>query len=497
MLLRSIAENKVRAGLVVFVVALVIRLFYSFTSYQTYLNNDAVGFHNLAVNVARGNGYTANMEPPYEPHFMREPGYPVFLASVYYLHGVFGEPHYINGNTIDVAEYPEITWARVAQSIVGAATFLLFLFLLRLRLKPVPAFVIALLAGMYLPLAAFSALLLRETLQTFLLMALAYAFARFLLAPRWQWLAAFTVLWTVSNLTLQVTALLFVPVFVFCWIWFRSFKRSVGYTTAATVGMLALMAPWMLRTYFFYPDIRVFKSLGSSLTMEARDYGFTQFSLNDAGLVSRDTAYNRLHRNFYDISEREKFERSFSGYYEQETAKGHELLKHAPPGVTLRTPATFGGKVRKFIHYFRNSWIESLWMVELPDGTFDLGPHGVYRSNGQWFLFILSLSGFIFGYAALPGLLLFSRRQLVPILPMFAYFLILIPIIGDEERRGLPMHPFIFMFACFFFYFLYQKFRNRRKLSEVRGDLFLSRTENPAPVREREFSLPVAAVHES
>ena len=188
MWLKSIAENKVRGALIVCIVALVIRLIYCFTSFQNYLSNDAIVYHTLAVNVALGNGYSTNGQPPYEPHFLREPGYPLFLAAVYYVYTFFGEPHYVESNQIDIARYPEITWARVAQAIVGAATCVIFLLLLRLWLRPTAAFVIAVLFAAYLPLAAFSAMILRETLQTFLVMVMSYAFARFLLGPRWQWL---------------------------------------------------------------------------------------------------------------------------------------------------------------------------------------------------------------------------------------------------------------------------------------------------------------------
>jgi hypothetical protein len=466
MWLKSIAENKVRGALIVCVVALVIRLIYCFTSFQNYLSNDAVGYHTLAVNVALGNGYSTNRQPPYEPHFLREPGYPLFLAAVYYVYTFFGEPHHVESNQIDIARYPEISWARVAQAVVGAATCVIFLLLLRLRLRPTAAFVIAVLFAAYLPLAAFSAIMLRETLQTFLVMVMSYAFARFLLGPRWQWLALFTVAWTLSNLTLQVTVLVFIPVFVFCWIWFRDLWRSLRYTALATVGMMVLVSPWLTRTYLYYPDMRVLRNMGTSLTFEAASYVLAQASLWKAGIIDRDTAFRNNHQNVWDLPDRVKFERSFSGYYRDEVRKAHALLTASNTSATLKLPVTFVGRAKQLFKYLRNCWIESLWVYEYPDGSFDLGPNGVYRVQKEYVMLAFSLVGFIFGYAALAGIPLFFR-QLFPILLMFTYFVLLIPIIGDEERRGLPMHPFIALFSCLVFFYFYQRLIQKKTREEV------------------------------
>jgi hypothetical protein len=483
-IIRSIASDRVRAAGIVFTLALVIRLIYSFTSFRHYFNNDSVGFHNLAVNLATGNGYSSSIVPPYDPHFMREPGYPLFLASVYYLYSLFEQPkHFVPAGYYDISVYPETAWAHVAQSILGAATCVIFLFLLRLRLKPGISFATALLFAAYLPLAAFSALLLRETLQTFFVVAMSYCFARFLLSSGRGWLIGFSVLWALSNLTLQITILLFAPVFIFCWIWFRSFRRSLGYTTLSTAIMLLVVSPWLIRTYLFYPDIRVLKSFGTSLTSEARDYGFSQFSLNMAGVISRDSSLENIHREFYGVPERVKFERSFSGYYAAEAEKARQALSRSGRDATVRTPVTALGWVKHIVAYIRHCWIESLWVVERPDNSFDLRPHGYYRVvEPNDLLFGLSLLGFLFGYAAFPGMFLFYRR-LFPLMMMFTYFLLLIPIVGDEERRFLPAHAFIFLFSCLFFFYAYLRWVKKKSPREIGTRIFRSAALSPVDIQ--------------
>jgi hypothetical protein len=424
--------------------------------------------------------------PPYEPHFLREPGYPLFLASVYYLYGFVGQPHLITAdNPYSASKFPETYWARVAQSIVGAATCVIFYLLMLLRLRPGVSLGIALLFAAYLPLAAFSSLLLRETLQTFFLVAMAYAFARFMLSERKSWLAGFALLWALSNLTLQTTILLFAPVFVFCWIWFRSFRRSLGYTALATTIMLLLVSPWLIRTYNFYPDLRVLKSFGTSLTPEARDYGFSQFSLNMAGIISKDSSLANIHRYYYDIPERLKFERSYNGYYEAEAARARRALAAHGDGATVRTPVTLSGRARQLFAYMRHCWIESLWVVERPDGAYDMRPHGYYRViEKNTPLFLLSMFGFLFGYAAFPGILLFYRK-LFPLMLGFTYFVLLIPIVGDEERRFLPAHAFIFLFASLFYYYAYWRLVKREPAEKVNARIFQPSILPPAEATER------------
>jgi len=44
---------------------------------------DTERYDRIGWNLARGNGYSASLEPPYEPDVFRAPGYPAFLAAVY------------------------------------------------------------------------------------------------------------------------------------------------------------------------------------------------------------------------------------------------------------------------------------------------------------------------------------------------------------------------------------------------------------------------------
>lgn len=53
-----------------------------------YINGDAGGrYYPLAVNLAAGNGFSLQMQPPFEPDDFNQPAYPFFVALIYRLTG--------------------------------------------------------------------------------------------------------------------------------------------------------------------------------------------------------------------------------------------------------------------------------------------------------------------------------------------------------------------------------------------------------------------------
>ena len=49
---------------------------------------DARGYHQIALNLLDGHGFSLNSEPPWLPDAIRTPAYPLFDATVYVLTGV-------------------------------------------------------------------------------------------------------------------------------------------------------------------------------------------------------------------------------------------------------------------------------------------------------------------------------------------------------------------------------------------------------------------------
>lgn len=54
---------------------------------ERFMTSDAIGYNQLAINLIRGNGFSMQDSPPYEPDNFRTPGYPLFVALMYLLSG--------------------------------------------------------------------------------------------------------------------------------------------------------------------------------------------------------------------------------------------------------------------------------------------------------------------------------------------------------------------------------------------------------------------------
>lgn len=442
----------------IFTAALIVRLTLNAFYFQDYTQSDGVDYHNVAVNIVQGHGYSKNTTEPYRSYFFREPAYPLFLAGVYALVDFAGfTPTHLLAAEYDLAAHPEIYWARIAQCLLGALTCLILYLTLRLVLQPHVAFVIVLLFTAYLPLAVYTTMLMRETLQTFAVVCMNFFFAKFLLARRMINLVLFALAWALSNMTLQVTVLIGILSFIFLLCRTRSLRFSVAYTALATALMVVAISPWLVRSYSFYPDVRIVQSLGVSITPQAARYSGYLGKLHERGVLPADSV-TALRRKWYALSEWEKFEWSFAGRFDS--------LRAELPKVSF----DLHDEGAHCLDYFRRGWIESLWFMDVLGGTgrMNLRPHSKYLRAGEYVLFGLSLAGFIFGYLAIPGVFLYARR-LWPILLMFAYFVPLSIFIADETRRMLPVHGYIFMFSCLACWEIYQRLKTNKNVGFVDG----------------------------
>ena len=458
-----------RTGTTIFVIALLFRLSFFVCLFPiSGVTNDTPRFHNPAVNLVSGNGYSEDTNAPYKPFFFREPGYAAFLAIIYWVYSFFDELHYIE-SIIDldiINDAPETVIAQIVQVILGSLTCLLFYKTLRLVLNNHYAFVIAFFFAIYQPTAVYSLKIMRETLQAFVVMSLAFTFSKFYLTHQYKWLISFSILWAISNLILQVTALLFGMIFIFTLFQFKDLKKSVLSTCASTGIMLLVVSPWIMRSYQFYPDIRVAKTFGSSFTHEMKKYCITYRHWGKMGALSWEDAY-RIGKGATYLPAEKQFEYSFNGYFDK-------LLEEADlPVIPLKV------RLIDYIKHFRTGWVECLW------NPIELNVYGnlrieainiiqAYRYHG-WWRFIFTLPGFVLGLSAFVGTMLFYKR-LFPILLIFTYFFPLLAFIGLEPRRAYLIHPFILMFGILTLMFAYIKLVKKKNLDDFFNDILIQKT---------------------
>ena len=461
----SCVIQKNRYLVAIFLIAIVIRAVLVLSCFKDGKTLDGVMYHNLAVNVVLGNGYSDRISPPYDPNFFREPAYPLFLAGGYVIwNSIFGKIHYLKSNIFSDKEYPEIVFLKFFQAIIGSvACGIFFLLLKECHIQHKISFCIAAIYATYIPLAIYSTQIMRETFQTFTVILMSYFFAKYLIEERLRWLILFSIFLAASNMTLQVT--IFIPILmaIFIYLKYRSFSKTIRDTVLSSVIMFLLISPWLVRSYAFYPDWRIIKSLGVSLTYEQLKYASALLNLETHHLITKDEVTKLFHEEWYGISEREKFEKSFNGYF---STQAKELQNQIRESNILFQTAT------KIVSRFRIFWLESLWVTAKNGRPYER-PHTLYKQNKNYLFLLLSSSGFIFGYLAIPGIFLYYKR-LFPSLLVFTYFLIFFYFISGSPRHAYPVHAFIITFSCLSIITGYLWIIKKKTLSEIKEYIFVT-----------------------
>lgn len=435
--INKFALRKRLVLLIIFSTSLLFRIVLINTHQINKIYPDATGYHTFAVNLAKGNGFSLDQNPPFEKSFFREPGYPVFLGICYKLYGLIGDkPSYITEYNIDTLIYdsyqhPEIVFAKYMQAFFDSLSVVVFYLLLLLMFKNSFAFIIALLFGFYYPVAIHSTYLLRETFQLFITLCMSYSFALVLLKKKWFWLLLFSGFWAISNLTLQVTIV--IPFFMLIIVWYYSKKiiRAVKVVIISSLLMFVIISPWLIKVYNYYPDLRIIKTFGCSYTQEMRAYQNAVWDYEASNRLTDDEG-QRIFGIFINSNSKTQFQKSFDGTYTH--------LADSVSNLNLNIPLKF--KIKKGISNFITSWVFS-----------DVGTRTLLNNFYKSFILFVPV---IIGLFAFIGIYAYFNR-LLPILLTFICFISLFYLIGGESRRMLPAQPFIFLFGCLGIYYSYSR----------------------------------------
>jgi len=213
-------------------------------------------YHRIAVNLLRGQGFSATTDGSafggpartpveYAPAVTRPPAYPTFLAGVYRLVGAPGDSS------------PEVwrtRWhaARLAQGVLDVGTCLLVYLLVTLIAPGLRWAPLAAAAGYALsPYNAFySRELLAESVGTFLVAAATLLSVRALGRSHWRGWVAAGVAWGLAALCLA--QLILFPPFLGLWLVLRGragWRAGMTQAVALGAGMLIAVGPWTVRNF--------------------------------------------------------------------------------------------------------------------------------------------------------------------------------------------------------------------------------------------------------
>jgi 4-amino-4-deoxy-L-arabinose transferase-like glycosyltransferase len=236
--------------------------------------DDSVFYQNVTVNLVEGNGYTNPFT--HFPTAQWPPGYPFFLAGIYYLFG------------------PTLVGARLANVVLGAATAALT-YLLALRLfDKRTAVAAALVMALFPSQIFFVSLVWSEVVFTFGFVLALLCIVMVLQAPdsqrRW-WLLAAGLLSGAGALVRGQGFFLPIIAFVVWGALGREWMRSLKWTAVTVVVMALVILPWSVRNYVVLDSpVLVSSSFGGNFYMGHNKEGpeGVDHILEEYGPLSKD-----------------------------------------------------------------------------------------------------------------------------------------------------------------------------------------------------------------
>jgi 4-amino-4-deoxy-L-arabinose transferase-like glycosyltransferase len=202
---------------------LTVRLVYLAAFPAEPMGPDAVDYDTIGWNLAQGNGFTNQAG---EPTAFRAPGYPLFLAGVYYLAG----------------HNPD--WVRWVQALLGAGICILVCLTARRLYDDGSAKLAGAICALYPPLIIPSSAILSEILFMFCLGLAVYGVVS-KRGPMWRFASGLNL-----GMALMTRSVLvfFIP-FLIGWFFMARERRAIVSTLALLGGMLLVGLPWTARNY--------------------------------------------------------------------------------------------------------------------------------------------------------------------------------------------------------------------------------------------------------
>jgi len=439
---RKLIHPKV--AILVTLTALVFYLFLAVFINRNYIGSDGRSNQRIAVNIAEGNGFSITIDPPYEPHFFSQPGFPYLFSIACRINRVLGNenihlPYEVLEFGYHDSSHTEIIILRIIQALLAAFSVLLFYKIMLTFLNSKVALIIAVLFIFYLPFSIFVTIPQREMLLTFLLMTMA---CLFILSARSQKSLLYDILFgiTTAFLVLTLQAYVFIlPVFLLShWMITKSFAKTVKSASVIAIVFLIGVAPWTYRAYKEAKDWRVVKTFGISYTYEFKKFHDTNYEAFFMNLDNNAEEFSHRVVSEYHGSGKMMFEKSFNGYY---TNYADSLMKV----IRERRNETVTDMLKRTVTdlisiNYRKALIWPLWKPDYRKNISEL-LSGEYRMQ-----MILSMSaGILIFLISITGMIMYIPK-LWYFLPVFIFHFLMIPLMAYEGRRVLPYLPFFFMF---------------------------------------------------
>jgi 4-amino-4-deoxy-L-arabinose transferase-like glycosyltransferase len=331
--------------------------------------------------------------------------------------------------------------------------------------QPKLAFWLGLAIALYIPLAIWCVMVMRETLIAFLVAITTYCLVRALQepGPRWYWITGLSFVLTFFCQPTFFSFPLWMGLAV--WIGARNFRKAVLSLVPLLVCTIVAISLWTVRNWLltsrFIPltgdHIGCYFYLGVMNVNQTETGALTRAQIRYLG-VAEDDPYNTYH-GLVDHYVR--------GSLETRLRDGPELLSRALRLIRYQPTKYFGFTLKRF----HRLWLKDLWAERTEESYINLRPLDQFRTKHTIGRRLIVGLIYAFGYSSLLGIVLFWRQTLgllVPILSLLSFHVWM----NAETRYALAVHPYILIYCMITVFYLYQRLAGK----EAGKDIF-----NPFP----------------
>lgn len=417
----------------VFAVAFLVRVV-CILHYGPILTNDSTYYLNLARGILAGEGLGLPSRVM--------PLYPLFVAAC----RLVSESHWM------------ILWMH---ALMGAMTCVMLFATCRRLFQPKFAFGCGLAVSQYIPIAAFSALVLRETMIAFTVSLVTYCLTRLLQerTMKWAWGTGFAY---VATVFVQPTFVPFVAVMGVGWIVLdRDWKAAVRFTVPVMVSLVMALSVWTVRNYLLTQRFIPFAGdhIGCYFLegiMDANDLkgdkGLRPDQLAYLGISEDDPyiTYSRLRENYIKADLDTKL-------------RDGPVLFSRTLRLVVHDPWQYLAFSLKRLHRL---WMNDFWVERIDDGYMNLRPLDAFRARHGVIGTLVSIPFHLFGYAALLSIVLYRKRA-APLLAPIITVLGLHMWIHAEARYALSIHAHLLVLSITAVCLLWLRFARKKSRGEI------------------------------
>jgi len=395
-----------------------------------YISIDGAEYHNLAVNVLKGNGYSFDTEAPYTPTFYREPGYVLTLLIPLGIYSVFDDVDYVSSEDVWAGESIHnisIAFIKYFQVLVFGLICVLNMKALRYVVGIKKAFICSIALALFLPMTVHSTSVLREMVQTFYLVLTNLFLVLYYFKKKLLYIILAGVSLGMAVLTLQVMVYLLLFVLLFLIYTHRMvFSKIIREFALLLVVFLVILSPWLLRTLSYYPDLRTLKSLGTNLTYEKMNYLNAHRRMHRLDLITYEELL-AIEIDLYDNG-LEGFKRSYNSYY----ANKVDSLK-----LIISNYQTTSERRTEFIYRTIDRYVDHIFKSLDFSGFLQHPRFYIVR-------LVLSLLSVVIGFLYIFGLVKYLPKML-PYATVFIFMFF--SLVFLSSRRVMPIYPFFVAFT--------------------------------------------------